>query len=98
MWTRSVSCWLCLFTLAAVWVFFVSEAHPAMALSCCKNITSTKVRVKQCYEQKSRMHCKHHAFVIKNSNGTWCISPTTKWLQDMIKNGKIRCPPDISPP
>ncbi|KAK2859837.1 hypothetical protein Q5P01_004457 [Channa striata] len=94
----SVSCWICLLTLAAVMLVHASGASISVGLPCCINVTSHRVRtIIKCNEQKPRVGCNHHAFVIKNKkHRTLCIDPAAQWLQVMIQNGQLSCPPDIS--
>ncbi|KAG7231315.1 hypothetical protein INR49_012155 [Caranx melampygus] len=95
MWTPlSVSRWIFLLTLAVVLFVSATQANtPGISLSCCFSHESTKIRrIKRCFEQTPRYDCDHHAFLIMNRRGRWCIDPAAQWLQDLIKAGKLNCP------
>ncbi|GAA6232842.1 C-C motif chemokine 4-like [Lates japonicus] len=102
MWTTlSVSRWIFLLTFAVVMFLSASPVEsyvPIVDLPCCPSVSSRRVpRIKECFEQKPRDDCNIHAFLIRTKKGKeLCISPTAQWLQDLIKKGKLYCPPDLS--
>ncbi|CAN9506083.1 unnamed protein product [Ophioblennius macclurei] len=87
--------------LAVVMLLSVSEAEsyvPYVGLPCCRGGSPRKVvRVKECYEQKPRKGCNHHAFLVTSRRGKqWCIDPAAQWLKDKIATAELDCRPDLS--
>uniref|UniRef100_A0AAQ6IMH9 Chemokine interleukin-8-like domain-containing protein n=1 Tax=Anabas testudineus TaxID=64144 RepID=A0AAQ6IMH9_ANATE len=90
--TLSVSRWIFLLTLAVVMLYSASKVDSSIVgLSCFLKSTNTTIkRIMQCYEQKPRQDCNHHAFVIRSKNGEeFCVKPTPPKLKVLLKEVRV---------
>ncbi|MEQ2307326.1 hypothetical protein AMECASPLE_017135 [Ameca splendens] len=98
--TLSYSLRIFLLSLAALMFISASEGLPFVRLPCWKSCNSSAIQnIKSCYEQRPRKNCETHGFVVTNKDDkVYCIKGTSQWINGKISQGKIKCPPDISPP
>ncbi|XP_016533476.1 uncharacterized protein LOC107837752 isoform X2 [Poecilia formosa] len=84
--------------ILTVWIVLTLSAGSSSGVKClvcppCCLKGSEKANVEnfKCFEQRAGKACHKHFFLILTGSGLpQCIKPDSKWLQDKIKNVRIK--------